>query len=114
MIGQYVRMEEWRTKALIKLVLDPAAPEHERVDAAADLCENDDPHVRAALVRICCDQTLGEPLIADCAGESLGEIAARTAPLTAEELAPFDRQALREYRASYEHFISVDNGAVMS
>ncbi|MFF2147492.1 hypothetical protein [Kitasatospora sp. NPDC058190] len=81
------------------------------MDAAMYLCESNDPRVRAALVQVCCDQRAGYSLTAACAGESLGEIAARTAPLTAEELAPFRGEALREYRTSYEQFIGVGNGA---
>ncbi|MFJ7243263.1 hypothetical protein ACIQWA_01325 [Kitasatospora sp. NPDC098652] len=106
-------MEAWRIEALIKLVLDSAAREDERVDAAMYLGESDDPRVRAALVQVCCDRGAGYSLTAACAGESLGEIAARTAPLTAEELALFRGEALKEYRISYEQFFGAGNGAVV-
>jgi hypothetical protein len=104
-------METWRTEALIELVLNPAAREDERVDAAMDLSESDDPRARAALLSVCQGEGDEYSLTAACAGEALGEIAARTAPLLPPELAPFRGEALREYRRSYERFAGVDTVA---
>ncbi|MDH6125471.1 hypothetical protein [Kitasatospora sp. GP82] len=105
-------MEEWRTEALTELVLDSEAREDERVDAAMDLCESDDPRARAALMQVCCEQGDEYSLTAACAGESLGEVAARTAPLTVEESTLFRPEALKEYRASYRRFAGVGKEAI--
>jgi len=93
-------MEAWRTEALIKLLLNPAARIDERDDAAMDLAESDDPRARSALIVIACDRDC-EDIIAVSAGESLAWIAARSGPLTAGQLAALRPDALTEYHATY-------------
>jgi hypothetical protein len=88
---------------LIELVVDPAAREDERDDAAMALRNSDDPRARAVLLRIACDPD-AEYAVAASAGESLGEIAARTDVLNATEIALLRSDAREEYHAAYRHF----------
>ncbi|MFC1430906.1 hypothetical protein ACEZDB_09570 [Streptacidiphilus sp. N1-3] len=92
------QVETRRTEALIRLVADSTARLDERDDAAMDLGASDDPRARSVLVDIASDPA-SEYILAASAGESLGEIATRTGPLTDEEVALLRPDAAAEYRA---------------
>jgi len=62
---------------LISVLLDSAAPLGDRLDAAMDLSEFDDPVAEQALLRLALD-TYGDGDLADEAGHSLRQIWRRT------------------------------------
>ena len=103
--GQDARVEPWRTEALIDLLDDPSAREDERDDAVIALRSSDDPRVRAILLRVAVDPHT-EYLVAASAGESLGEIAARTTVLHAAQIDLLRADARKEYDAAYRQFAS--------
>ncbi|MHA6763186.1 hypothetical protein [Streptacidiphilus sp. PAMC 29251] len=97
-------METWRTEALVKLVADSTARMDERDDAAMDLSASDDPRAREVLVEIAANPG-SDDILAASAGESLGEIAARTGALTDEEVGLLRPDAATEYRAAYNRLV---------
>ncbi|SEG30154.1 hypothetical protein SAMN05216223_104258 [Actinacidiphila yanglinensis] len=67
------------------------------------LCASDDPRARAVLLRLAGDPGT-EYLVAASAGESLGEIAARTTALEAAEIALLRPDARTEYHAACRQY----------
>jgi hypothetical protein len=67
------RNEVDQPKGLIDVLLDQSAPLGDRDDAAMDLHVYDEPEVEEALLSVVLNHT-EEEMLADSAGESLGEI----------------------------------------
>jgi hypothetical protein len=92
-----------RTEALIKIIFDESESWDIRDDAARYLAGSDDPRAREVLIGLACDAN-GSDDLASSAGESLGEIAARTGPLPHDVLVRLRPDALSEYAAAFRHY----------